>query len=128
MGQEAMKVLFKEPNKEAVKETLAEEGITESSKSELKDRLSQEETTQEIYGSQETEDESGGVIRNIVIPGAVVLGVVLALRQLNEGQLEPDNVAEKIRGAEQSMEESTSEHADAGRQQFAEDDSDELNV
>ena len=129
IGQEAMKLLFKEPIKEAVKETLTEEGINEGVKSERTDRLSQKGTTQKLSKSEMNEDKSGGIISNIVIPAATVLGIALALRQLNEGQLEPETVAEKIRGEETSEEDmSESTPSNSGRSQFAENDSEEVNV
>jgi len=121
-----MKVLFKEPIKEAVKETLVEEGITEGVKSEWSDRLNQEETTQNAAGSRETtKGGDGGTIRNIAVPAAVMLGVAVALRQLNEGQLEPEQIADKIRSTETSVD---GENSESGRQQYAEDDAEEVNV
>lgn len=118
MGQEAMKVLFKEPIKEAVKETLAEEGLT--------DKVDTERTEATEYEIRETTDERSSRARNVVIPAVAALGVALAVRRLSEGELEPEQVAEKIRGEDTSMEEERS--PESGRSQYAEDDAEEVNV
>lgn len=125
-----MKILVKEPVKEAVKESLSEEGVT----GELEDepQPSQGEATQPQDEPDETEaEESSSRLITVIVPAAVLLGVALAIRRLSNEELSPEQVAEKIRGEEDTpMEEDMSKSAssESGRAQFAEDDPGEVNV
>jgi len=123
MGQQAMKVLFKEPIKEAVRESLAEEGLIEGK------RLKQSGETSTDSSSAASENERS-TIRNVILPAAAALGVAFAARQLSGSELQPEQVTEKIRGGDTPMEEdmSKSDSAESGRSQFAEEDSEEVSV
>lgn len=132
MGQQAVKILVKEPVKEAVKESLSEEGLTGELEDEQRVHPSQGEGTQ----SQDEPDETGAEasssrLLTVIVPAAALLGVALAIRQLSDGELSPEQVAEKIRGEDDTqMEEDTSKSAssESGRSQFAEDDPGEVNL
>lgn len=132
MGQQAVKILIKEPVKEAVKESLSEEGLTGELEDEQSAQPGQGEATQQQDEQDETEaEESSSRIITVIVPAAALLGVALAIRRLSNGELSPEQVAEKIRGEEDTpMEEDMPKSAssESGRAQFAEDDPEGVNV
>lgn len=141
VGQEAMKLLYKEPIKEAVKETLAEEGLVsqqtaEQTQSNIADRLTPKEssTTQtklEVTDSESADSGSSLLSPKVVIPAVALLGVALAIRRLGEGSLETEKL-EEIVGKEDdtAMEDdmSKSTPSDSNHSEFSDDDATEVNV
>ena len=126
MGQQAVKILVKEPVKEAVKESLTEEGVTGEHEGERREQPSQREGTQPQEKPDETgTEESSSRMITVVIPAAALLGVALAIRRLSDSELSPEQVAEKIRGEEDTSKSTSSE---SGRSQFAEDGPEEVDV
>lgn len=95
MGQEAMKVLFKEPIKEAVKETLAEEQVVvkQTAVSANSEDTDQVKATLQEETEDESEDSGSSLFDpKVVIPAVALLGIALAIRQMGEGSLDPEKL------------------------------------
>lgn len=98
IGQEAMKVMVKEPIKEAVKETLDEEDVipreeARDSQSVRPERTSSETESPQSEQSQPPDSDSGLSGRKMIIPAVALVGIALALRRLSEEQLDTEQLS-----------------------------------
>lgn len=137
MGQQAMKVLYKEPIKEAVKEALAEEGVI-SNRTAVQSKRDETDHVQSMLRSRQdketdTADETGSSFpgSKTIIPAAMLLGAAIALKRLREGSLETDKLDE-IMGMEStpSMEEDMSKSVPGGpdKPDFPDEEAGEVDV
>jgi hypothetical protein len=132
IGQEAMKVLFKEPIKEAVKETLAEEELIVKQRTlKQSDDSGYQQATLTQQADRDESDDSGNSLFDpkIVIPAVALLGIALAIRQLGEGSLDTEKIDEMIGGeTKPPMEEDMSKSAPSNPENSDDDETEEVNV
>jgi len=133
-----MKVLFKEPIKQAVRETLAEEGpvsgdASEQSWREGTDRrlgILESARSPKRTSQQSTDGSSSVPGPKLVVPAVILLGAAIALRRRSGGGLETGKLEEMIGQDDTSMEEdmSKSTPTDSENSQFSDDRTGEVDV
>ena len=108
IGQEAVKVLVKEPVREAVHEVLAEEDVLVREHSGEMNKVDVEK--QSADESSESADESGGRLSaGKIIPILGVVGIAIALRRIGGDKLNTERIEAVINREEgASMEEDMS--------------------
>jgi hypothetical protein len=83
IGQEFMKVMIREPVKQAVQEALAEQGVLD------------EEDIQ--YKMEDESDDDGGILSlKTMVPLIASIGIALAVRRLGEGSLDWNRPSDMI--------------------------------